>query len=382
MTLKQTSSKTKKLKEFDMPTNIPKNPFFNGNAAEEKIFRLFNKLPDDCIVCHELEIQGRRPDFIVFSPRLGMLVLEVKAWNITTIIDGDQNDIHIKSRHEHLGEFKSAAHPIRQANNYLYLLRDTLLKHKLSKEIVNVEDDRYKGRLLYPLAIAVVFTNITKQQLNNHCIQQSTARISDERTLLKDEIDSLLNNQDISDMAFEQKLRRFFIPAWQFSLSDRQKAVVRSILSHEPIAVDEPVATAVAEPIAVATAESQISNAVDCILKQYFSLETEKNRKSEHMSSVTSEINLISRDTSSDIDNTNFIHQHSEIINLLVSKISQGINENVAHDADELYSHSKAIKLKTEETIIKNTIHDIEKQQQALKSKLSRLASILEVEMA
>ncbi|OQX03602.1 MAG: hypothetical protein BWK73_38990 [Thiothrix lacustris] len=356
-----------------MPINIPKNPFFNGNTSEEKIFRLLNKLPNDCIVCHELEIQGRRPDFIVFSPRLGMLVLEVKAWNITTIIDGDQNDIHIKNRHEHLGDFKSVAHPIRQANNYLYLLRDTLLKHKLSKEIVN-EDERYKGRLLYPLAIAVVFTNITKQQLNNHSIQQSTARISHERTLLKDEIDDLLNNQDISNMAFEQKLRRFFVPAWQFSLSDRQKAVVRSILSHEPIVVTTP------EP--VAAAEPQISHAVDFILKQYFSLETEKNRKSEYMSSVTSEINLISKDTSPDIDNTNFINQHSESINRLVSKISQGITESAAHDADELYSHSKAIKLKTEETVIKKTIHDIEKQQQALKSKLSRLASILEVEIA
>ncbi len=370
-----------------MPINIPKNPFFNGNVSEEKIFRLLNKLPNDCIVCHELEIQGRRPDFIVFSPRLGMLVLEVKAWNITTIIDGDQNDIHIKSRHEHLGEFKSVTHPIRQANNYLYLLRDTLLKHKLSKEIVN-EDERYKGRLLYPLAIAVVFTNITKQQLNSHSIQQSTARISNERTLLKDEIDDLLNNQDISNMAFEQKLRRFFVPAWQFSLSDRQKAVVRSILSHEPIVGATPESVAAAEPIVgaspepVTAAEPQISHAVDFILKQYFSLETEKNKKSEYMSSVTSEINLISKDTSPDIDNTNFINQHSESINRLVSKISQGITESATHDADELYSHSKAIKLKTEETVIKKTIHDIEKQQQALKSKLSRLASILEVEIA
>jgi len=100
------------------------------------------------------------------------------------------------------------------------------------------------------------------------------------------------------------------------------------------------------------------------------------------MNSVTSEINLISNYTLTDIDNTNFIHQHSESINRIVSKINQGINENIAYDADELYNHSKAIKLKTEEIIIKKTIYEIEKQQKSLKSKLSRLASILEVETA
>ncbi len=371
-----------------MPTFIPKNPCFNGNVSEEKIFNLLKSLPDDCIVCHELEIQERRPDFIVFSPRLGILIIEVKAWHISTILSGDQNTINLKNKYEHLGESKPTTHPIKQVNGYLYRLRDDIFKNPLYKEIVNSDNTPHKGKLVFPIAIAIAFTNITKSQWDNHGIQNSNAKIPSVRLLLKDELD-LLSHVDDS-MELEKNLKRFFTPSWSFTLSEKQKSVVRSMLSHEPITAIESVvvvesATAIEPEIvieSVTVTEPKIKNVVDSILQHYFSLETEKYKKSKDMESVKTEINLLSTGTSPDIDNNDFIHQHSESINRLVSKISQGINENAAHDADELYSHSKAIKLKTEETTIKNTICHIEKQQQALKLKLSRLASILEVEIA
>jgi hypothetical protein len=363
--------------EVNMPILIPENPSFNGSygdQGEKRILHLLKKLPDDCIVYHELDVQGKRPDFIIFSPRLGILIMEVKAWNAKRIIDGNQNNIYIKNRKWQFGESKSIIHPIRQINNYLHLVKEILLDDPLLEEIGNLkENNNNEKRLSCPLAVAIAFTNITRLQLNNHGIQQSKACIPHEIVLLKDELNTL-DDQEISGMELENKLERFFNPAWKLSLSDRQRSVIHSILIHKP--------TSFIVPEVNVTSEQRIKNTIESILKKYLLLEHEKHKKSEYMSSVTSEINLISKDTSPDIDNTNFINQHSESINRLVSKISQGITESATHDADELYSHSKAIKLKTEETVIKKTICDIEKQQQALKSKLSRLAFILEVEIA
>ncbi|SEA39183.1 Nuclease-related domain-containing protein [Thiothrix caldifontis] len=391
-----------------MPVFIPESPCFNGNYGEEKIFNLLKKLPDDCIVCHELDVQDRRPDFIVFSPRLGILIIEVKSWNISTIINGDQNILNIKNRHEHLGESKPVTHPIKQSNNYLYRLRDKLLNDLNVRELVNPDNSPYRGRLVFPLAGAIALTNITKQQLHEHSIQKSNGYISELHTLFKDELD-LLN--DVNDMDLESKLKRFFKPSWQFSLSDRQQALVRAMLSREPVAVTElvvvaePVAVtelvAVAEPIAVTELvavaepfavtelvavaepdEAKIKNVVDSILQHYFSLETEKCKKSQDVSSLQNEISLINEQISPEIDNNDFINQHREVISRLVSNLGQGINNNTAHDADELYSRSKAIKLKAEEEMLRSSLHNIERNQQVLKSKLARLASILEVEIA
>jgi hypothetical protein len=57
-----------------IPDQIPDK----ASVGEKRVFILPRALPQDCIVYYEPKIDRRRPDFVVISPTLGPLVIEVK----------------------------------------------------------------------------------------------------------------------------------------------------------------------------------------------------------------------------------------------------------------------------------------------------------------
>ena len=61
-----------------MAYTIPETIRSSATAGERLLFRtLKTYLPDDYIVYYEPEIRGRRPDFVIIGPDLGLVVLEV-----------------------------------------------------------------------------------------------------------------------------------------------------------------------------------------------------------------------------------------------------------------------------------------------------------------
>ncbi|MEJ8546648.1 nuclease-related domain-containing protein, partial [Brevibacillus borstelensis] len=66
---------------YMVPETIPRG----GTAGERMLFEcLKNHLPSDYIVYYEPEIRGRRPDFVIIGPDLGLVVLEVKDYTSNT----------------------------------------------------------------------------------------------------------------------------------------------------------------------------------------------------------------------------------------------------------------------------------------------------------
>ncbi len=362
-----------------MPILIPQRP--HPMHGEHKVLEILMKLPDDCIVCHEPLIRGRRPDFVVFSPRLGMLVIEVKAFYREAFIEGDQNTLKIQPKDKPV---TAITHPLKQANNYMYDIREELLKHPLHEKIINGADSCYQGRLLFPLAACVLFTNITQQGLSDHPIQHSGARFPKENTIFRDEMQSLAA-PDIAGEVLENKLKRLFMPKWHFTLSARQQMVVQSLLSHTPVdkLPASPPATKPCEetPAKALAADSLIGLAVNTMLQQLFSLNAKKRDKERNIDTLKQERDSIRQAIPINIDNN--IHRCAEHIGKLAREISHGImgEQNTQH-TNELYYAVKALKLKNDEMAMKKDMDAIEQQQQHLKQKMSKLASILELETA
>ncbi|WEN16592.1 3'-5' exonuclease [Rhodanobacter sp. AS-Z3] len=123
--------------------------------------RLEQKLEDDYLLWYDVPVglKQRHPDFVVFHPRRGMLVLEVKDWKADTIRHADSTQFTLVTER---GLVKETS-PLLQARSYaleigVVLERDPALRHP--------EGSRYAGKLIMPWGWGVVLANITRKQFD------------------------------------------------------------------------------------------------------------------------------------------------------------------------------------------------------------------------
>lgn len=63
-----------------------------ANAGERNVLHQLKRcLSDDYMVWHNVPVgpKARQPDFVILSPRQGMLILEVKHWKRTTLVEAN-----------------------------------------------------------------------------------------------------------------------------------------------------------------------------------------------------------------------------------------------------------------------------------------------------
>ena len=87
-------------------------------------YRLELKLEDDWLLWYDVPLGPRNvhPDFVVFNPRRGLLVLEVKDWKLDTIRDIDRQCASILTPNA----LKRVANPLEQARQYAHEVSDLL----------------------------------------------------------------------------------------------------------------------------------------------------------------------------------------------------------------------------------------------------------------
>lgn len=177
-----------------------------STKGEQRLFELLSRLPDDNIVYYEPIIANRYPDFVVISPKIGVLIIEDKGWMINEIIESDHDTVKIKKRN---GDVESMKHPFRQAREYMYRLMEHLRKNSLHKILMHEAGDK-KNKFQFPFSFAVSLSNIEESQIN----AKGLDRIFDQsKTLYRDSILDLLEK---TEPAIEQKLKTFFDPWWDF----------------------------------------------------------------------------------------------------------------------------------------------------------------------
>jgi len=159
--------------------------------------RLESKLEDDYLLWYDVPIglKQRRPDFVVFHPRRGMLVLEVKDWKAETIQHADSTQFTLITDRGLVKE----ANPLLQARAYaleigVVLERDPAMRHPPSS--------RHAGKLVMPWAYGVVLANIGRKQFIDGGLD---AVIPAHLTICRDEIYDTVDSE-----AFQERLWAMF----------------------------------------------------------------------------------------------------------------------------------------------------------------------------
>jgi hypothetical protein len=203
-----------------IPTTLPSNV----SSGEKLLWNtLKERLSDDFILYYEPEVGSLNPDFILVGKDFGVLILEVKGWTRGMIEAADRNFFTIRQRDDRIERQQS---PLRQATGY----RNALLDVAKRFDILTHSSGAYHGKLLFPIGIAAVMSNITYAQAQEINIDGILER---DRLIYRDELLGLATIPDRDLIPFLQRLCsiRFSMP----SLTDDQMITIRGILHPEVI---------------------------------------------------------------------------------------------------------------------------------------------------
>jgi len=140
--------------------------------------RLEQKLDADYLLWYDVAVgpKYQHPDFVVMHPRRGILILEVKDFRLSTLIQANKQtwDIHGDNGP------KTIANPLEQARQYAHQV-----VHALERDPHLVQPDgRHKGKLAFPWSYGVVLPNITRAQFDKaelaHAIEPHRVVCQDE----------------------------------------------------------------------------------------------------------------------------------------------------------------------------------------------------------
>ncbi|MCQ6277060.1 AAA family ATPase [Bacillus sp. V3B] len=185
-----------------MAITIPETIRSSATTGERLLFRtLKTYLPDDYIVYYEPDILGRRPDFVIIGPDLGLVVLEVKDYTKNTLLQINHEEWHIVATS---GEQTIIKSPMKQARDNTFHLVDVLKK---DKNLVQL-DGKYKFQLKFPYGHGVVFTRLFSREFIKEGLYSV---VEPNLCLTRDEIDP--DKEGFSeDILMEKILNMFVVP--------------------------------------------------------------------------------------------------------------------------------------------------------------------------
>jgi hypothetical protein len=183
-----------------MAITVPESIRSSATAGERLLFRTLKTfLPDDYIVYYEPEIQGKRPDFVIIGPDLGIVLLEVKDYTRNTLLQINHDEWHLINSS---GEQTVVKSPIKQARENTFHLVDALKK---DKNLIQLEG-KYQFNLKFPYGYGVVFTRLyTKDMVKDSLYSVIEPNLS----LTRDEIDP--DNESFSEEILIEKILNMFV---------------------------------------------------------------------------------------------------------------------------------------------------------------------------
>jgi len=167
--------------------------------------RLEAKLEDDYLCWYDVAIgeKTRHPDFIVFHPSRGLLVLEVKDWRLDTIREIDQRDVSLLTDRGLVRELN----PLEQARQYMFYVTDLLQR---DPQLVWPAGS-LKGKPFFPYGHGVVLANITRAQFDKTNLGEV---LPPHLVICQDEM-----FESVDAEAFQKRLWEMFPVKFTFKLS-------------------------------------------------------------------------------------------------------------------------------------------------------------------
>ncbi|RAP74362.1 3'-5' exonuclease [Paenibacillus montanisoli] len=158
---------------YMVPETIPRN----ATVGERMVFEsLKDHLPSDYIVYYEPEIRGKRPDFVIIGPDLGLVILEVKDYTKSTLYQINHDEWALRNTNGELIKVKS---PFKQAKDNARVIENHLKK---DKNLIQESGSNLK----FPYGFGTVFTRLKQRDFIKHSLYQV---IEPQFVLCKDEVD-------------------------------------------------------------------------------------------------------------------------------------------------------------------------------------------------
>ena len=184
------------------------------NPGERRVLHQLKRcLEDDYLVWHNVPVgpRARQPDFVILSPRQGILLLEVKDWRRSTLASANRDKVELLTPRGRVTE----ANPLRQARDYALELvelmqRDPTLVHA---------QGAFSGKLLFPYGWGVVFSRITQDEVAGSDFGEVFAP---HQVLMRDD---LAETMDAG--AFQRRLWGLFTVAYPHTLTLPQRDRIR-----------------------------------------------------------------------------------------------------------------------------------------------------------
>jgi len=173
---------------------------FDAPGEKRLAERLEKKLSDDWLCWFNVPVgpKGLQPDFVLLHPKIGLLVLEVKDWKITSLISMTASDVNKYDD----GQEKTVINPLAQARKNAFETVQALEKDSALTQGVGA----YRpGKLIMPYSWGVVLTEITRKEFD---AKKLGAAMEGTRVICKDEMyetaDSTVFEQQVCKMLVHQ----------------------------------------------------------------------------------------------------------------------------------------------------------------------------------
>ena len=161
------------------------------NPGERRVLHQLKRcLGDDYLVWHNVPLgpRARQPDFVVLSPRQGILLLEVKDWKRSTLVAANRDAVELETPRGRVTE----ANPLRQARDYAFELVALMQQ---DPTLVRA-DGPFQGKLLFPYGWGVVFSHLRQADLADTAWGDFAQVFPPHQTLLRDDLDESVNPGD------------------------------------------------------------------------------------------------------------------------------------------------------------------------------------------
>ncbi|MBI5716219.1 MAG: NERD domain-containing protein [Burkholderiales bacterium] len=184
------------------------------NAGERRVLQALKRhLEDDCLVWHNVPIgpRARQPDFVVLSPRQGVLLLEVKDWRRTTLAAATRDRVELSTARGPVTE----ANPLRQARDYALELVDVMRR---DAALVHGEGP-FCGKLLFPYGWGVAFARLTLAEVAGSDFGEVFPA---HQVLMRDDLE-----ETVDTGAFQRRLWGLFTISYPHTLTLPQRDRIR-----------------------------------------------------------------------------------------------------------------------------------------------------------
>lgn len=196
-----------------MATLIPEFLPARSPKGEHDLARILKRLPEDWIIYHEPNIEGRHPDFVILAPDLGVLVIEVKDWQMGTIHSLDSQSVELRPASSPDGVRKK--NPFIQVREYWQAVVKKCESDRFGRDLI-ASEGKWKGHLCFPVGSLVIFTRISAARVDKSPHAEVWKSIfNGEKSVLSD---ALVDWEKLESDALAAELKPYFRP---FNMRER-----------------------------------------------------------------------------------------------------------------------------------------------------------------